>query len=438
MRRAPARASSIASRIARLVRIWVQICHRFVHNRGCSATPCCRSCCTTETGHPAATPPAPAVHDASLSPAPSHLLASALAAAAPVAAAAWPRVAPAPRRSAAAAGVAARPRPRRDYRAGRGRRPLRRRAHARAPAPVPRTRVVKVRGERRRGRARAAQAARRAERHAELRRARLRLDPARPGRRRRRRRLADAAVELPARRPGVNAPDAWAHLIAVGRPGGNGRHRSRCWTPASPTRNRGRFRRSPDFSTQRFVRGYDFVDNDPYPNDDNGHGTHVAGTIAEGTGNAIGLTGLAYGVKLMPVRVLDRHGEGDSRRSPTASASPPTTARRSSTSPSSSRRTSRRAQIPNILDALRHARRKGVLVVGASGNAAAAAVAYPARSSDVLSVGATTAARLPGRLLQRGQRTWTSSPRAAAPTPTLRGRPELPPGRARRAATSSR
>ena len=49
-----------------------------------------------------------------------------------------------------------------------------------------------------------------------------------------------------------------------------------------------------------------------------------------------------------------------------------------------------RSQIPNILDAIRHARRKGSLVVGASGNAAAAAVAYPARSSDVLSVGATT------------------------------------------------
>ncbi len=49
-----------------------------------------------------------------------------------------------------------------------------------------------------------------------------------------------------------------------------------------------------------------------------------------------------------------------------------------------------RSQIPNILNAIRHARRKGTLVVGASGNAAAAAVAYPARSSDVLSVGATT------------------------------------------------
>jgi serine protease len=46
--------------------------------------------------------------------------------------------------------------------------------------------------------------------------------------------------------------------------------------------------------------------------------------------------------------------------------------------------------IPGIIDALRYARRRNVLVVGASGNASARAVAYPARSSLVLSVGATT------------------------------------------------
>jgi serine protease len=188
---------------------------------------------------------------------------------------------------------------------------------------------------------------------------------------------------------GVNAPQAWQHLIDAGRPGGQGVTVAVLDTGIAYA-NRGRYKRSPDFSKYRFVRGYDFVENDPYPNDDNGHGTHVAGTIAEGTGNNIGLTGLAYGAKLMPVKVLDRQGEGDSvriargirwatdRGAKIINLSfefPPDITRQ---------------QIPSILDAIRRAKRRGVLVVGASGNAAAAAVAYPARSADVLSVGATT------------------------------------------------
>jgi serine protease len=188
---------------------------------------------------------------------------------------------------------------------------------------------------------------------------------------------------------GVNAPDAWQHLLNAGRPGGSGVVVAVVDTGIAYS-NRKRFRRSPDFKPSRFVRGYDFVGNDPFPNDDNGHGTHVAGTIAEGTGNTVGLTGLAYGAKLMPIKVLDRDGEGDSGRIAKgiryAADHGAKIVNLSFEFPSDITR----SQIPNILDAIRHARAKGVLVVGASGNAAAAAVAYPARSSDVLSVGATT------------------------------------------------
>jgi serine protease len=190
-------------------------------------------------------------------------------------------------------------------------------------------------------------------------------------------------------RTGVNAPDAWDHLITVGRPGGAGVTVAVVDTGIAYS-NRGRFVRSPDFSPYRFVRGYDFVGDDPYPNDDNGHGTHVASTIGEGTGNGVGLTGLAYGVKLMPIKVLDADGEGDSaqiaRGIRWAADHGAKIINLSFEFPAEVTR----FEIPNILDAIRYAKRRNVLVVGASGNEAKAAVAYPARSSAVLSVGATT------------------------------------------------
>ena len=188
---------------------------------------------------------------------------------------------------------------------------------------------------------------------------------------------------------GVDAPDAWVHLAQAGHPGGKGVTVAVLDTGVAYA-NRGRFRRSPDLSTKRFVRGWNFVDDTPFPNDDNGHGTHVASTIAEGTGNTIGVTGLAYGVKLMPVKVLNHSGEGDSAVIANglryAADHGAKVINLSFEFPSDITGD----QIPNILDAIRHARQKGALVVGASGNAAAAAVAYPARSSNVLSVGATT------------------------------------------------
>ena len=58
------------------------------------------------------------------------------------------------------------------------------------------------------------------------------------------------------------------------------------------------------------VRGWDYVAGDDDPRDRNGHGTHVAGTIAAQADAAFGARGVAPGVKILPLRVLDDFGRG--------------------------------------------------------------------------------------------------------------------------------
>jgi len=188
---------------------------------------------------------------------------------------------------------------------------------------------------------------------------------------------------------GINAPDAWQNAADAGAPGARGVTIAVLDTGVAYS-NRGRFRRSPDLAGTRFIRGYDFVDRDPYPNDHNGHGTHTASTLAETTNNGIAVTGLAYNARIMPVRVLDSHGEGDA----TAIAAGVRFAARRGVdiiNLSLEFSTDVTAQeIPQLIDALEYADRQGALIVGASGNESRRTVAYPARAPVVLSVGATT------------------------------------------------
>jgi serine protease len=66
-----------------------------------------------------------------------------------------------------------------------------------------------------------------------------------------------------------------------------------------------RFAAVPDLVSEgRIVRPYDFIYDDELPLDLGGHGTHVAGTIAQETNNSIGVAGIAYRVKLMPLKVI--------------------------------------------------------------------------------------------------------------------------------------
>ena len=120
----------------------------------------------------------------------------------------------------------------------------------------------------------------------------------------------EGTATLPVSAGGIDAVGAWQNLIAAKRQGARGTVVAVLDTGIAYRNYGSRFRRSPDFTAGQFVPGYDFVDGDPLPLDQNGHGTHVAGTIAEKTNNGIGLVGLAYRAKLMPVRVLDRHGSG--------------------------------------------------------------------------------------------------------------------------------
>ena len=70
-------------------------------------------------------------------------------------------------------------------------------------------------------------------------------------------------------------------------------------------------RSHPDLQGGRLLQGYDFVDNDGDPQDEvDGHGTHVLGIVGAAEGNAVGVSSVAPGARLLPVRVLDNSGAG--------------------------------------------------------------------------------------------------------------------------------
>ena len=187
---------------------------------------------------------------------------------------------------------------------------------------------------------------------------------------------------------GIRMPDAWDIARQRGAPGGRGAVVAVLDTGVA-YRNLGRrYRRATDL--RGFLRGYDFVDNDRVPLDLNGHGTHVSGTIAQTTNNGIGAAGIAYRAKILPLRVLDSEGAGDTVA--IARAIRYAVRRRVHVVNMSLEFDSsvRASQIPDIVSAVKFAQRRGVVVTGAAGNQADAVVAYPARANGVIAVAATS------------------------------------------------
>ena len=197
-----------------------------------------------------------------------------------------------------------------------------------------------------------------------------------------------ATAALPVSPGGIDAVGAWRHLAEAGHGGARGVVVAVLDTGVA-YRNLGRrFRRSPDFSADQFVPGYDFVDGDDIPLDENGHGTHVAGTIAEKTDNGIGLTGLAFHAKLMPVRVLDRTGSG---RADDIARGIRFAARHGADVINMSFNFGCGKSVPGIDRALSDAYRHGVVTVASIGNVGSeTCVSPPATGPRVIGVGGTT------------------------------------------------
>lgn len=142
---------------------------------------------------------------------------------------------------------------------------------------------------------------------------------------------------------------------------------------------------APDLSGVVFLTGYDFVNNDSHPNDDNSHGTHVAGTVAQRTGNGMGTAGVAFQTALMPVKVLDKSGSGTYSNIAKG-------IRYAAEHGAQVINLSLGGSVPSatLEDALAFAYNKGVTIVAAAGNDGLGTISYPAAYDDyVIAVGAT-------------------------------------------------
>jgi len=139
----------------------------------------------------------------------------------------------------------------------------------------------------------------------------------------------------------------------------------------------------PDLQGQ-VVKGWDFGNNDADPMDDQGHGTHVAGTIAALGDNGTGVVGVAYKTKILAIKVLGSDGSGDTA----AIAKGILKAQELG------------AKVINLSlggdqpsqvlkDAVDRVTAKGTLCVVAAGNENTAKETYPAAYASVLSVGAS-------------------------------------------------
>jgi serine protease len=140
----------------------------------------------------------------------------------------------------------------------------------------------------------------------------------------------------------------------------------------------------PDLANTELVPGFNFVNNTADATDDHGHGTHVAGTIAQSTHNGVGVAGVAFKAKIMPIKVLSARGSGSvsgiAEGIRWAADHGAKVINMSLGGPMASSVLSK---------AVKYAHDKGVVVVCAAGNDGRGKVSYPAAYPGAFAVAAT-------------------------------------------------
>ncbi|HEY9606440.1 MAG TPA: S8 family peptidase [Allocoleopsis sp.] len=139
----------------------------------------------------------------------------------------------------------------------------------------------------------------------------------------------------------------------------------------------------PDLKDTKFVKGYDFVNDRIEAYDDAGHGTHVAGTIAQSTNNGYGVAGIAYEASLMPLKVLGASGGGT-----VADIAEAIRFAADNGADVINMSLGGAGESKLMEEAIAYAHQKGVVLVAAAGNSNQNSASYPARYPHVIGVSA--------------------------------------------------